>query len=74
MFAALARHHGDDDAAREFVLATGGGRQPGTIAYGRHLARQLDIPEEQIKQLSVEAGVTRSLNALRTELTRRGWD
>ena len=74
MFAALAHHHGDDDAAREFALASGGGRQPGTVAYGRHLARQLDIPDEQMKQISLTAGVTRSLNALRSELTRRGWD
>ena len=74
MFAALAHHHGNHDTAREFVLATGGGRQPGTVAYARHLARQLDIPDEQMKQLSLTAGVTRSLNALRAELTRRGWD
>ena len=75
MFAALAHHHGDDDEARRCLLVTGGGRQPGTIAYGRHLARQLGIADDYINQPGNDAaGATRSMNALRTELTRRGWD
>jgi predicted ATPase len=74
MFAALAHHQGDDDAARTFLLNAGQGRQPGTIAYGRHLARKLGIADAYLKQSQVEMGVVRSMNPLRTELTRRGWD
>ena len=73
MLAALAHHHGDDKAARHFLLVAGSGRQPGTIAYGRHLARQLDIADDHESQLLDQTGTIRSMNALRTELTRRGW-
>ena len=54
-----------------------GGRQPGTIAYGRHLARQLGIFDEymgQVEDPDDSYGATRSLHALRAELARRGWD
>ena len=74
MLAALAHHHGDDKAARHFLLVAGSGRQPGTIAYGRHLARQLDIADDHETQLLDQTGTIRSMNALRTELTRRGWN
>ncbi len=77
LLAALAHHHGDDDDARQFLLEAGGGRQPGTIAYGRHLARLLGIADEYRTQPgdSRDAmGIVSSLHALRTELTRRGWD
>ncbi len=59
MFAALANHHGDDDTARHFLLNAGLGRQPRTIAYGRHLARQLGIAHEFLNQSHSETGVVR---------------
>ena len=74
MFAALAHHQGDDETARRFLLNAGQGRQPGTIAYGRHLARKLNIADAYLKQSQVEMGVVRSMKPLRAELTRRGWD
>jgi hypothetical protein len=59
----------------------GQGRQPATIAYGRHLARQLGILDdytsridEQVSQPDEPTGATRSMIALRAELTCRGWD
>jgi predicted ATPase/class 3 adenylate cyclase len=74
MFAALAHHEGDDETARRFLLDARQGRQPGTIAYGRHLARKLGIADAFAKQSQVEMGVVGSLKPLRAELTRRGWD
>lgn len=76
MFAAFAHHHGDGDAACEFLLVAGRGRQPGTIAYGRHLAKQLGIFDEYMSQPVDldDPGANRSRNALHAELSRRGWD
>jgi predicted ATPase/class 3 adenylate cyclase len=74
MFAALAHHEGDDETARHFLLNAGQGRQPGTIAYGRHLARKLEIADAYLEQSQVEMFVVRSMKPLRAELTRRGWD
>jgi hypothetical protein len=77
LLAALAHQQGDDPAARRFLLDAFGGRSPGTIAYGRHLARQLGIFDEymgQIEDPDDSYGATRSLNAVRAELVRRGWD
>jgi hypothetical protein len=83
LLAALAIHNGDDDGARDYLRVAGPGRQPGTIAYGRHLARQLGIIDDYLADVAIAntpgnpygpMGATRSLNALRSELTRRGWD
>jgi predicted ATPase/class 3 adenylate cyclase len=77
LLAALAHQQGDDPAARRFLLDAFGGRQPGTIAYGRHLARQLGIFDEymgQVEDPDDSYGATRSLRAVQAELSRRGWD
>ena len=83
LLAALAQQVGDDDAARQFMLNAGVGRSPATVGFARHLAAQLDIADEYIADTYALAqpdnphgplGATRSLRALRTELTRRGWD
>lgn len=83
VLAALAHHDGDDNAARDHLRVAGIGRQPGTIAFGRHLARQLGIIDEYLADAASlytpgnphgGMGATRSMNALRVELTRRGWD
>ncbi len=83
LFAALAHHDGDDNAARDHLRVTNIGRQPGTIAYGRHLARQLGIIDEYLADFAALGepanphggmGADRSMNALRAELARRGWD
>ena len=72
LFAALAHHDGDDNAARNYLRVAGGGRQPGTIAYGRHLARQLGIIDEYLADVATlhepanphgGMGATRSMNA-----------
>jgi|GEM_PF-1458429 len=80
LFAALAHFHNDHDIAWRLVLAAGEGRQPGSIAYGRHLARRLGIIDdytsridEQMSQPNDPSGATRSMNALRAELARHGW-
>jgi predicted ATPase/class 3 adenylate cyclase len=83
LLAALAHHQGDDNAARDHLRVAGPGRQPGTIAYGRHLARQLGVIDDYLADDAAlytpgnphgPMGATRSINALRAELTRRGWD
>ena len=83
LFAALAHHDGDDNAARDYLRVAGIGRQPGTIAFGRHLARHLGIIDEYIADAASlnepgnphgGMGATRSMNALRAELARRSWD
>ena len=77
LIAALAHQQGDEPAARRFLLDAFGGRSPGTIAYGRHLARQLGIFDEymgQVEDPDDSYGVTRSVNAVRAELARRGWE
>ena len=82
LLAALAHHDGDDIAARDYLRVAGIGRQPGTIAFGRHLARQLGIIDEYLADVASldepgnphgGMGATRSMIALRAELTRRGW-
>lgn len=83
LLAALAHHKGDDDAARQFMLDAGTGRSPATNGFARHLAIQLDIVDKYAADLHElnrqdnphgPLGATRSLRALRAELTRRGWD
>ena len=74
MFAALAHHQGDDETARHFLLNAGQGRQPGTTAYGRHLARQLGIFDAYLDQPQMEMGLVRSMKPLRAELAHRGWN
>ncbi len=77
LLAALAHHQGDDPSSRRFLLDAFGGRSPGTIAYGRHLARQLgifDVYMGRVEDPDDSYGATRSLNAVRAELVRRGWD
>lgn len=83
LLAALAQHVGDGDAARQFMLTAGPGRSPATNGFAPHLAAQLDIADEYAADTNVllqpgnsygPMGATRSLNALRAELTRRGWD
>ncbi len=83
LLAALAHYQGDDDAARQFMLDAGSGRTPATNGFARHLAVQLDIADKHAAAMHEllqpgnphgPLGATRSLRALRTELTRRGWD
>ena len=83
VLAAFARHEGDDDAARSFLLSTGAGRMPSTRGLARHLASQLGIVKDHEADVATlyqpdnphgPMGATRSLNALRAELARRGWD
>ena len=83
VLAAFARHEGDDDAARSFLLSTGAGRMPSTRGLARHLASQLGIVKDYEADVATlyqpdnphgPMGATRSLNALRAELVRRGWD
>ena len=82
LLAALAHHDGDDDKARHLLRDGGDGRTPGSRGFARHLARQLDIFDTYTAEVSSlyqpdnphgPMGGTRSLHALRTELTRRGW-
>ena len=82
LLTALAHHDGDDNAARDYLRVASMGRQPGTIAFGRHLARQLGIIDEYLVDVASldepgnpqgGMGATRSMTALRAELTRRGW-
>jgi hypothetical protein len=64
------------------VLSAGDGRMPGSKGFLRHLAQQLGIIDEYVAEVAAlyrpdnphgSMGRTRSLHALRVELTRRGW-
>ena len=82
LLASLALHQGDDDAARRFLLNAGSARMPSTRGASRHLARQLGIADAHAADIAAlylpdnqhgPMGATRSMNALRAELTRRAW-
>ena len=83
VLASFARHEGDDDDARSFLLSVGTARLPSTRGMARHLASQLGILKVYEADVATiyqpdnphgPMGATRSLNALRAELARRGWD
>ena len=83
LLAALAKHVGEGDAARRFVLEAGVGRSPATVSFGRQLAARLGVADEYAADTAALSdpdsphgplGATRSLRSLRAELTRRGWD
>jgi predicted ATPase/class 3 adenylate cyclase len=82
LLAALSHHEGDDDAARRLVFSAGDGRTPSSKGFSRHFAKQLGIIDEYAADVAAlykpdnphgPMGTTRSLNALRAELARRGW-
>ena len=82
LLAALAHHQGDDADARRLITRAGDGRSPASKGFARHLARQLDVLDPYTAEVASlyrldnshgPMGATRSLEALRAEVARRGW-
>lgn len=81
LFAALARAEGEEQLARSLLLHMGVGRSPGTIMWGRQLARDLGAPDEYAEMelgdamagVGSRAGVHRSMKLASDEAARRGW-
>ena len=85
LLAALAHAEGDDPRARELLLNSWFCRTDATIIYSHELARRLDVVDEHERcqrravtfgSRSPEGinGMHLAMAALKSELTRRGWD
>ena len=85
LLAALACSEGDTDLARELLLQSWFCRTDATIIFSHALARRLDVVDEHERcqrravtfgSRSPEGinGMHLAMAALRSELTRRGWD